>query len=283
LAAKLGECAIQRNLFRSYIGFAKLDSLLSKTLNLAALQKIMRTLLLKEINAFLSSLIGYVVIAVFLAAISLFMWVFPGNMNVLDSGYANIDTLFIIAPWVFIFLGPAITMRSFSEEQRTGTLELLLTKPLSDAQIILAKFLAGFLLMLFSLLPTLLYFYTVSDLGYPPGNIDTGAMWGSYLGLLFLSGGFIAIGVFASALSNNQLISFIIGVFLSFFCYIGFEQIAAFDLFGTFDAVILNLGINEHYISMSRGVIDTRDLLYFIGLMAFFLLLTQYKLQSRKW
>ncbi len=243
----------------------------------------MWTLYRKEINAFLSSLIGYVVIAVFLAAISLFMWVFSGDFNILDGGYANIDTLFVIAPWVFMFLAPAITMRSFSEEQRTGTLELILTKPLTDIQIILAKFLAGFTLVLFALLPTLFYYYTVHELGSPKGNIDTGAMWGSYLGLLFLAGGFVAIGLFSSSLSNNQLIAFIIGVFLSFFCYIGFEQISSFDLLGTLDALVLNLGINEHYISMSRGVIDTRDLMYFLGLIAFFILLTRLKLQSRKW
>ena len=246
-------------------------------------RKSMITLLVKEINSFLSSLIGYIVIAVFLTVISLFMWIFPGNMNILEAGYANIDTLFIIAPWVFMFLAPAITMKSFSEEQRTGTLELLLTKPLSDIQIIFSKFMAGFILVLFALIPTLVYYYTVDDLGYPPGNVDTGAMWGSYLGLLFLSGGFVAIGIFASSLSDNQLIAFIIGVFLSFICYVGFEQIASFDLFGTLDSLIMNLGINEHYISMSRGVIDTRDAMYFLSLITFFLLLTRLNIQRRKW
>lgn len=243
----------------------------------------MFTLLRKEINSFLSSLIGYIVIAVFLAAISLFMWVFPGSFNILESGYATIDTLFIIAPWVFMFLAPAVTMRTFSEEKRTGTLELLLTKPLSDWQIIGAKYAAGFLLVLFSLIPTLVYYYTVWQLGSPPGNLDSGATWGSYIGLLFLGGGFVAIGIFASSLSENQIVAFIIGVFLSFFCYVGFEQIASFSLFGTWDSLILLLGINEHYISMSRGVIDTRDVLYFASLIAFFLLLTRLRIQSRKW
>jgi len=243
----------------------------------------MFTLLKKEIGSFLSSLTGYIVISVFLAAVSLFMWVFPGSFNVLEAGYANLDTLFIMAPWVFMFLVPAITMRSFSEEQRTGTIELLFTKPISDWHIIASKFLAGFVLVLFSLLPTVVFYYTISVLGNPPDNLDKGATMGSYIGLLFLAGGFVSIGVFASSLTDNQIISFIVSVFLSFFCYIGFEQIASFSLFGTWDSLILTLGINEHYISMSRGVVDTRDVLYFFSLVAFFALLTRLKLQNRKW
>lgn len=243
----------------------------------------MFTLLRKEVSSFLSSLIGYIVISVFLTAIALFMWVFPGNYNVIDAGYANLDTLFIIAPWVFMFLAPAVTMRSFSEEERTGTLELLITKPLTDWQIIFAKFFAGFTLIFFSLLPTLIYYLSVYLYGAEPGNLDTGATWGSYIGLLFLGSAFVSIGIFASSLSPNQIVSFIVAVFLSFFTYVGFEQIADFELFGPLDSVILNLGINEHYISISRGVVDTRDLVYFISFIVFFLLLTKFRLESRKW
>ena len=241
----------------------------------------MITLLFKEINSFLSSLIGYIVIAVFLAAIGLVMWVFPGNT--LDAGYANIDQLFLIAPWVFSFLAPAITMRSFSEERRTGTLELLLTKPLSDWQIILSKFFAGFALILFTLIPTLLYYFTVHRLAIPVGNVDTGAMWGSYLGLLFLGGGFVAIGIFASALSENQIVAFILGVFISFLMYFGIEQASNVEFLGSLQGFIVDLGMFEHYLSISRGVIDTRDLIYFGTLIAFFLMLTKLKLESRKW
>jgi ABC-2 type transport system permease protein len=243
----------------------------------------MLALLLKEINSFLSSLIGYIVIGLFLLAISLFMWVFPGNNNVIDAGYANIDTLFVMAPWVFMFLVPAITMRSFAEEKRTGTIETLLTRPLSDLQIIIAKFLAGFVLVLFSLIPTLIYYFSVNALGSPPGNIDSGGMWGSYIGLLFLGGGFVSIGIFSSSLSDNQIISFIIGVFLSFFCYLGFDSLASLELFGKVDSLILFLGINEHYISLSRGVIDSRDMVYFLSLIALFTILTKIVLESRKW
>lgn len=237
----------------------------------------------KEISSFLNSLIGYIVIVVFLAIISLFMWVFPGEMNILDAGYANIDTLFVIAPWVFMFLVPAITMRSFADERKSGTIELLLTRPLSDWQIVLAKYLAGVTLVLLSLIPTLVYYISVHFLGNPVGNIDTGGMWGSYIGLFFLASGFVAVGIFASSITENQIVSFIVAVFLCFFFYIGFDSISNLALLGKIDALIIQLGIQEHYISMSRGVIDTRDVVYFLSLAAFFLLLTKTVLESRKW
>jgi len=248
----------------------------------------MLTLLKKEIRSFLSSLIGYITIGIFLLVISLFMWVFgddsnDNNFNVLASGYATIDPLFIIAPWVFLFLIPAITMRSFADEKKGGTIELLLTRPLTDLQIILAKYFAGFTLVLFSLLPTLIYYYSVHKLGSPVGNIDTGGMWGSYIGLLFLGAAFVSIGIFASAITNNQVVSFILAVFLCFFTYIGFEYISSFDLFGKVDDIILSLGINQHYNSMSRGVIDTRDLIYFFSVITIFIIATRTVLESRKW
>jgi ABC-2 type transport system permease protein len=147
----------------------------------------MRALLLKEINSFLNSLIGYIVIGVFLLFVGLFMWVLPTDANVLENGYADLSTLFTVAPWVFLFLIPAITMRSFADEKSTGTIELLHTRPISDLQIIIAKYFAGvFLVVLFSLLPTLIYYFSVHQLGNPTGNIDTGSMWGSYIGLLLL-------------------------------------------------------------------------------------------------
>ncbi|HET6226293.1 MAG TPA: gliding motility-associated ABC transporter permease subunit GldF [Bacteroidia bacterium] len=249
----------------------------------------MYTLLKKEISSFLSSLIGYVAIGVFLLLISLFMWVIKSdssssfNANVLESGYANIDSLFILAPWVFLFLIPAITMRSFADEKKSGTIELLLTRPLTELQIILAKYFAGVLLVLFSLLPTLIYFYSVYKLGNPIGNIDTGGMWGSYIGLLFLGAAFVAIGIFASAITDNQVVSFILALFLCFFIFAGFDFIGSFSLFGKFDSFILGLGINAHYVSMSRGVIDTRDAIYFFSLIALFIFGTRTVLESRKW
>lgn len=243
----------------------------------------MITLLKKEINSFLSSLIGFIVITVFLLINGLFLWVFPSEFNIPDFGYANIDGLFMIAPFVFLFLVPAITMRLFADEKKSGTIEILLTQPLSDLQIIMAKYLAGFALVVFSLLPTLVYFFSVYQLGLPAGNIDTGGMWGSYLGLLFLGGTFVAIGLFSSSLTDNQIIAFIISVFLCGFIYIGFEFIYSLELFGSLDLFIKQLGINSHYTSMSRGVIDTRDIIYFISVKSLFILLTKLSLESRKW
>jgi ABC-2 type transport system permease protein len=243
----------------------------------------MYALLVKEIRSFLSSLIGYVVIIVFLLILSLFMWVFPAESNVLKSGYANINPLFEIGPWVFLFLIPAITMRSFAEERKSGTIELLLTRPLTDMQIVFAKFFAGFILVVFSLLPTLVYYYSVSRLASPPGNVDTGGMWGSYIGLLFLGGAFVSIGIFASSLSDNQIISFVTAVAFCAFCYIGFDNLSSLAWFGKADAFLLSLSINTHYVSMSRGVIDTRDMLYFVSLIGVFLFATRTVIESRKW
>lgn len=247
----------------------------------------MLTLYLKEIRSFLSSLIGYIAIGVFISLIGVFLWIIPsesgGGSNILDNGFANIDPLFSIAPWVYLFLIPAITMRAFSEEKKTGTLELLLTRPLTDLQIVMAKYLAGFTLVIVSLLPTLIYYYSVNILGLPKGNIDTGGMWGSYVGLLFLGAGFVAIGTFASAIAENQVIAFIIALLLCFFCFIGFDYIALSGVFGKYGAIVKSLGINDHYVSMSRGVIDTRDALYFISAIALFNLLTKLVLESRKW
>ena len=243
----------------------------------------MYTLFLREINNFFNNLIGYISIAVFLVINSLFLWVFPLDTNILQTGYANIDGLFSMAPFVFLFLIPAITMRFFADENKSGTIEILLTKPLTDTRIVLAKYFAAFVLVVFSLLPTLIYVATVYNLGFPLGNMDMGATWGSYLGLLFLGAGFVAIGLFASSLTDNQIVSFIVSIFLCGFAYIGFEFIYSLDMFGNFDLFIRNLGIYAHYTSISRGVVDSRDVLYFLSLIVIFLLLTKVKLESRKW
>lgn len=243
----------------------------------------MFSLLLKEIKSFLSSVIGYVAIAVFLVLTGLFLWVFTGDFNVFDNAYAELSSFFIIAPWVFMFLIPAITMRSFAEEKRTGTIELLYTRPISDFQIVLAKILAGIVLVILALIPTLIYVYTVYSLGNPIGNLDMGGTWGSYLGLLFLASAFVSMGIFTSSLTDNQVVAFIMAVFLCFFFFIGFESISSFALMGALDSVVLKFGIMEHYNSLSRGVIDTRDVIYFLALITIFLLMTKTVLRSRKW
>jgi len=243
----------------------------------------MTALYFKEIRSFLSSLMGYVIILVFLIAISLFLWVFPTEFNIFDYGYANLDGLFVIAPFVFLFLVPSLTMRSFAEEKKSGTIELLYTRPLTDMEIILAKFMASFTLIIIALIPTLIYYLTVYWLGFPPGNIDSGSIWGSYIGLLFLGGAFTAIGIFTSSVSDNQVTSFVIAVIVSAFIYLGFELIYSLDLFGSTDLFIRSLGISAHYSSISRGVIDTRDVVYFLSLIVLFLYLTKFSLSRRKW
>jgi len=243
----------------------------------------MRVLLFKEIREFFSSLTGYIVIIVFLVTNSLFMWVFPGDLNVLDSGYASLDSLFTMAPWIFLFLVPAVTMRTFSEEKRAGTLEFLLTKPLSDLQVIMAKYLGGLILVLLSLLPCLVFYWSVSSLGNPPGNLDTGGIWGAFIGLFFLAAIYVAIGVLASALTENQIVAFIVAVLLSFLLYTGFDYLSSVPAFQSIDSFILNLGINEHYKSVSRGVVDSRDIVYYLAVIVVFILFTKIKLQSRNW
>ena len=226
---------------------------------------------------------GIMVIVVFLLITGLFLWVFQSDFNLLSYGYANLDGLFILAPWVFLFLVPAITMRSFAEENRTGTIEMLLTKPLSDWQIIMAKFLAGVVLVLLALIPTAVYYFSVYRLGFPVGNLDSGGILGSYIGLFLLSSSFVSIGVFCSSVTNNQILAFILSVFLCGFIYIGFEFIYSLSLFGSIDLFIQRLGMAAHYSSISRGVVDTRDILYFLSVMALFLSMTKLVLASRKW
>ncbi|MFM7016226.1 MAG: gliding motility-associated ABC transporter permease subunit GldF [Bacteroidota bacterium] len=243
----------------------------------------MFALLKKEINSFLNSLIGYIVIAVFLLTIGLFMWVFPGELNVMDGGYANIDSLFSITPWVYMLLVPAVTMRLFSEEKKTGTIELLLTRPLTEMQVVLAKYLSGVILVLISLIPTIFYCFTIYTISFPAGNIDTGSILGSYIGLLLLGAGFVAIGLFASSISDNQVVSFIIAFFLCLLSYNGFEMASTLSKLPYISNVLYNLGIHGHYISMSRGVIDTRDVIYFLSLIFVFLFSTRTVIESRKW
>ncbi|HEU5146376.1 MAG TPA: gliding motility-associated ABC transporter permease subunit GldF [Chryseosolibacter sp.] len=236
----------------------------------------------KEFNSFLNSLIAYVVIGVFLTGIGLLMWVFP-ETSVLEYGYADMETLFSLGPYVFMFLIPAITMRSFAEESKGGTLELLLTKPLSDWDIILGKFFACFFLVLLSLLPTLIYYFSVHALGNPVGNIDTPGVTGSYIGLILLGAVFCAIGIFASSVTNNQIVSFIVAAFLCYFLFAGFESISLLNVWSERSLVIKELGLLYHYDALSKGLVDSRNLVYFGSVIALMLLITRIILGARSW
>ncbi|MCB9255852.1 MAG: gliding motility-associated ABC transporter permease subunit GldF [Chitinophagales bacterium] len=242
----------------------------------------MYSIFLKEIRQFFSSLVGYISIGLFLVLSTLFTFVFPAT-SILDTGFASLDSFFSNAPLFFLFLIPAISMGMFAEEYKTGTIELLLTRPLSLNQIILGKFLAAFALVVFAVLPTLVYYYTIYNLAIPIGNVDTGGIIGSYFGLLLLAASFVALASFASSISNNQIVAFLIGVLFCFLFYMGLDFIAQLPIFvGRSDYFVEHLGINAHYLSMSRGVIDTRDLIYFLSLIGIFLLLTKLVMSKKK-
>ncbi|MBU3012143.1 gliding motility-associated ABC transporter permease subunit GldF [Polaribacter vadi] len=238
----------------------------------------MYPILKKEFNSFFASPIAYLVIGVFLLINGLFLFIFNDDFNILNAGFADVTPFFYLAPWVFLFLIPAITMKSFADEFNTGTIELLKTKPISDWQIVLGKFWASLLLVCIAIVPTFIYVYTVYQLGNPVGNIDFGSTIGSYIGLLFLAATYTSVGLFTSTLSKNQIVAFILGVFITFFLFYGFDAIAT--SFGNSSLTIQQLGINEHFKSISRGVIDTRDIIYFLSVTFFFLFITKTRLDN---
>jgi ABC-2 type transport system permease protein len=236
----------------------------------------MLSILKKELNSFFASPIGYLVIAVFLVMNGLFLWVFVGDFNILNAGFADLNSFFFITPWFFLFLVPAITMRSLSDEIRLGTIEILKTKPISDWQIVLGKFFGALLLILFALIPTIIYAYSIIQLGNPVGNLDIGSTTGSYMGLLFLASAFTSVGLLTSTFSGNQIVSFMLGVIISFFMFYGFEALADLGI----SELLRSFGLYEHYKSISRGVIDTSDIVYFVSISIFFLFLTYLKLKE---
>lgn len=240
----------------------------------------MKSIVLREIKSFFGSPIGYLVIAIFLLLNGFFLWVFDGEFNILKSGFADLSPFFTLAPWILIFLIPAVTMRSFSDEKKQGTIELLFTKPLSIWQIVNGKFLGAFLLIVIAIIPTVVYVYVISSLGMPEGNIDMGSTLGSYFGLLFLVAAYTSIGIFTSTLSENQIVAFLLSVFLCFLFYFGFQGMATYAT-GVEDA-IARFGMEYHFKSMSRGVLDTRDILYFVSITVLFLSVTVFKLKSLK-
>ena len=238
----------------------------------------MYAILKKEFNSFFSSPIAYLVIGFFLLINGLFLWFFNDDFNILNAGFADIYPFFYLTPWVFLFLIPAITMKSFADELNNGTIEILKTKPLSDWKIVMGKFWASLLLTIITILPTLSYVFTVYQLGNPIGNIDFGSTIGSYIGILFLAATYTSVGLFTSTLSKNQIISFILGVFITFFLFYGFDAISTSS--GNNSFWIQKIGINEHFKSISRGVIDTRDLVYFVSVTTFFLFITKICLEN---
>ena len=238
----------------------------------------MIAILKKEFHSFFASPIAYLVIGLFLLLNGLFLWVFNDDLNILNAGFADLSSFFNLIPWLFLFLIPAITMKSFADEFNTGTIETLKTQPITDWQIILGKFLAALALVFIALIPTLTYVYTIHQLANPIGAIDTGSIVGSYLGLFLLTTTYTAIGLFTSTLSKNQIVAFILGVVITFIFFYGFDAIAGLTANDSY--TIKKIGISEHFKSISRGVIDTRDVIYFLSVSIFFLFLSKLQLQD---
>jgi ABC-2 type transport system permease protein len=243
----------------------------------------MRSIFIKEINSFFSSIVGYVAILVFLLACGLFLWIIP-EYSILDYGYASMEKFFTIAPWLLLLLIPAITMRSFADEFRGGTIEWLSTKPLTDMDIILGKYFASLSLIVFALVPTFLYVYTIGNLSLTPGTLDSGGIIGSYFGLFFLAATFSAIGIFCSSLTNNQIVGFLASLFASWLLFSGFEALSKLPAFAAgIDYYLGMAGMSFHYTSISRGIIDSRDVIYFLSLIILFISLTRLSLNRRTW
>lgn len=239
----------------------------------------MFSIYIKELKSFFGTAIGYIVIAIFLLATGLMLWVFPGNYNIIDRGYADLEGLFLITPWLYLFLCPAVTMRMIAEERQNGTIELLVTRPISGWDIALGKLFAGWTVVFIALLPTLVWFVSINLLAEPEYNVDYAQFWGSWLGLLFLAIVFISIGLFSSSLSKNQIVVFILSALICFTLYYGFELLGS--LFSGHIAYFLrNLGIHEHYSSIARGVIDSRDIIYFLFVSTLFAYFTQLRVKK---
>ncbi|EOZ91291.1 gliding motility protein GldF [Indibacter alkaliphilus LW1] len=233
----------------------------------------MKALYWKEINSFFSNLTGYLILSVFLVSIGLVVWVFP-DTSVLDYGYADLEPLFIYTPYVFTFLIPAITMKMISEEKKSGTWELLMTSPLSNSKIILAKYFAALTLILVAILPTLIYYFSIIQLGEPQGNIDHAGFFGSWIGLVLMGAVFASIGILASALTSQQIVAFVLGVFLSFLLYFGLTALVQLNMMSPFALLLEEISLSFHYESMSRGVINAGNLAYFLGIIIVNLSLT---------
>ena len=236
----------------------------------------------KELTSYFTTPVGYLVMGLFLVLSGLFLWVFRGPFNIFDYGFADLSLFFLLTPWIFLLLIPAITMRTFAEERKLGTLELLLSKPLSTPVLALGKYLGTLVLALLAVLPTLLYVATINELGTTPGNLDTGLVWGSYAGLFLLIMVYTSIGLFCSSLTDNQIVAFMSAVLAGFLLYYGFESLATLFPEGQTALWVQNLGMAAHYERIGRGVLDSRDLIYFLTLSAFFLYLSINRLNLLK-
>ena len=239
-------------------------------------------LLRKEISIFFSTLIGYLIIGIFLLINSILLWSDLSKMNILSYGYADMDIFFTTAPLFFLLFIPAVSMRIFSEEYSLGTIETLITRPITSLQIVLAKFLAVFILVLFTIMPTFIYVVSIYYLGESIGNLDLAGIMGSYFGLIFLCALFSSISIYASSLASNQIISFAFAISISTLFYFGFDVLSQLSLFRNFDLFMQQIGISFHYEMMSKGLLKLSDIIYFVSFSILFIKLTELVITERK-
>jgi ABC-2 type transport system permease protein len=236
----------------------------------------------KELWNYFGNRIAWIIIAVFSGISTLFLFFFENDSNIFDIGSASLQSYFVLVPWLLMFIVPAISMKTLAEEQQSGTLYWLFSQPLKISEIIVGKFLSIWLIGILCILPSLVYLYTVYILGVPVGNIDLGATFGSYLGLIILTAAFSAVGILASSLSQNQVMAYLLGIFLCFIFYFGIEQLASYKLLGSADYFLANLGFYQHFLAFTRGLIDTRDLSFFLLIIGICLFLAKIFVERKK-
>lgn len=242
----------------------------------------MTAILKKELWSYFGNWSAWVILAAFSIICALFLFFFENDSNILDIGTASLQSYFSLVPWLLMFVIPALSMKTLAEEQQTGTLQWLFSQPLTVFQIVSGKFLSVWIIGVLCLIPSLVYLYTVTVLGVPQGNVDFGATFGSYLGLIVLIGAFAAVGILASSIANHQIMAYLLGVFLSFILYFGIEQLASYRLLGGADYLLQNLGFYRHFLYFTRGLVDSRDLFYFLVVMALCLFLAVYFVKKKK-
>ena len=236
----------------------------------------------KELWSYFGNWSAWIIIAAFSLIGTLFLFFFENDSNIFDIGTASLQSYFVLVPWLLMFIIPAISMKTLAEEQQSGTLNWLFSQPVKISEIIGGKFLAVWLVGILCLLPSLVYLYTVYVLGVPEGNIDMGATLGSYFGLILLIAAFSAVGVLASSLSQNQIMAYLLGVFMCFILYFGIEQLASYKLLGGADYVLSNLGFYKHFLGFTRGLIDSRDVFYFLLMITLCLFLSNVFVEKKK-
>lgn len=236
----------------------------------------------KELWTYFGNWSAWLIIGAFSLIGTLFLFFFENDFNIFAIGSASLQSYFVLVPWLLLFIIPAISMKTLAEEEQSGTLNWLFSQPIKVSEIIIGKFLSVWLVGNLCLLPSLVYLYTVYILGVPTGNIDLGATVGSYIGLIILIAAFSAVGILASSLSKNQIMAYLLGVLISFFLYYGIEQLASYKLLGGVDYILSNIGFYQHFLAFTRGLIDSRDVFYFLLVIGICLFLAKISVEKKK-